>query len=300
MRRAFVIVCAGLIVFVAAGCRGQADHAQAIERHKKLASELRDNHLYQAAVEEYRKILDYDDLEPSVRANINYLIGRLYFENIEDYDQAAAYYVRARALDPEGSFMSELSRNLVASLEKSGNIVNARRQLTRATDIDVEPASDSDVIVAKIGDMPVWLSQVDDAIETLPPNLQREVTNSRQSKVDFMHQYVASELLYHAALRENMESDPEIKRKAQQFKRQLLIEKYVLANVIPKIQIDTADVRNFYVANRDARYDGAPYDSVKAQVFLDYQSQKAQSAYQDYISMLSQNEKVRFLDQNVK
>ena len=300
MRKTLRITILGIMVLTLAGCSGQTDHTQAVDRHKKLASELRDNRLYEAAVQEYRKILTYEDLDPGVRANINYLIGRLYFENLQDYGNAAAYYVRARTLDPNGSFMSELSRNLVASLEKSGNIVNARRQLKQVTDIDSKPVGDSDKIVARIGDTPIWLSQVDQAIEALPPEMQREITRSRQAKVEFVHQYVGTELLYHAALRENLDNDREVKQRRRQFERQLLVEKYVLDNVIPKIQIDTADVLNYYIANKEARYDGVPYDSVRAQVFLDYQSEKAQSAYQDYISMLAQKERVQFVDENVE
>jgi len=69
---------------------------------------------------------------------------------------------------------------------------------------------------------------------------------------------------------------------------------------MPQIKIDTNDVKNFYRANKERHYKNAPYDSVKAQVFMDYQSEKTQSAFQDYISMLAQKEKVEFLDQNVR
>ena len=280
-------------------CDRTVDRSKAVERHKMLASELRDNHLYAAAVDEYRKILDYDEIDDAVRGNINYLIGRLYYEQVQDYEQAAAYYVRARALDPGADYNAEASKNLVAALEKSGNIVNARRQLDRLTNLDAGPANDSDVTVARIGETPIWWSQVEDAIATLPPDAQQQFS-SREARVAFLHQYVGTELLYHAALREDYASDPEVKKQQQLFHRQVLTERYVLDHVIPKINIDTADVRNFYSANRSARYNDAPYDSVRAQVFLDYQSQKTQSAFQDYISMLAQNERVEFYDQNVK
>lgn len=292
---------AGLLAgaWLLTGCSGSPDRSQAIERHKKLASELRDNRLYRAAIEEYGKILAYDEIDNGVRANINYLIGRLYFEHLQDYPEAAAYYVRARALDPEAEFNAEASKNLVAALEKSGNFVNAKRQLNKLTDLGGQPASDSDVVVARIDGRPVYLSQVDDALAALPPEAQKQYLDPA-SKVEFVHQYVGSELLYHAAVRENYDNDPEIARKREQFARQLLIEKYVLDKVIPTIRIDTADVRNFYIANRESRYDGAPYDSVKARVFLDYQSEKAQSAFQDYISMLARKERVEFFDANVQ
>ena len=55
---------------------------------------------------------------------------------------------------------------------------------------------------------------------------------------------------------------------------------------------------NFYLANQDNRYGGVPYDSVRAQVFLDYQQGKAGAAYQEYINKLAEVEQVRFYDGN--
>lgn len=294
---ALVVVVATMLV---AGCSGSADHTEAIDRHKKLASELRDNRLYDAAVEEYQRILAYDELDDPTRAGINYLIGRLYFENIEDYEKAAGYYVRAKALDPNGDFVMEASKNLVTALERSGNLVNAKRQLDQLTDVGADPENDKDVAVARIGGVPVWRSQIEDAIEMLPPELQEQYTRDRAARVAFMHQYVASELFYHAAIREGFDDDKEIKQRTRELNRQLLVEKYVREKVLPQIQIDTSDVRNFYLANKDSRYNGAPYDSVQARVLIDYQSQKAESAFQDYVSMLARKERVEFLDQNVK
>ncbi|MCK4461693.1 MAG: hypothetical protein KAW46_07795, partial [candidate division Zixibacteria bacterium] len=94
--------------------------------------------------------------------------------------------------------------------------------------------------------------------------------------------------------------DPEIKSQQRLLLRRLLVDKYVLDKVMPQVSIDTNDVRNFYLANKDEKYDQVPYDSVKAQVFLDYQAQKANAAFSDYITKLSKVEKVEFYDQNVR
>jgi hypothetical protein len=59
-------------------------------------------------------------------------------------------------------------------------------------------------------------------------------------------------------------------------------------------------VRNFYLANKDARYKGMPFDSARAQAFMDYESQKTESAYADYLSRLAVSSKVEFLEQNIK
>ncbi|MDF1545733.1 MAG: hypothetical protein P1R58_11590 [bacterium] len=270
-----------------------------LSRHKKLAGELRDAKLYHAAVDEYVMALELPGLESTTRANINYLIAKLYFENIKDYEQAASYYVRARTLDPNGSFISEASRNLVTSMERMGRMLDAGRELNAATNIEAEPASDSDVEVARVGGNPIWLSEIDQQIQSLEPEAQKQFKDPA-AKIQFVHQYVGVELLYHAALREQYDQDDDVKNQLRLLQKRLLVDKYVLKKVMPTVRIDTSDVMNFYKANAQTRYNNAPYDSVRATVFMDYQMVKTESAYSDYIANLAKAEKVEFLDHNVK
>lgn len=294
------MVVSAVLLLAAFSCsRKESNATETIELHKRLAGELRDNKLYKASIEEYQKILDSENIDIKTRANINYLIAKIYFEDIENYEEAAAYYVRARALDPDGSFATEASKNLVASLEKIGHMLDAKRQLAAVTDIDAGPKKEGDVAVARVGGVPIWLSEIEEQIQSLPPEMQKEFL-TREAKIKFMHNYVATELLYRAAVREDYGSDPEIQRKQHMLYKQLLVDKYLTDKVIPQVQIDTVDVRNYYLAHKDDRYKGAPYDSVKAKVFLDYQGEKAEAAFSDYISKLASIEKVEFLDENVK
>lgn len=289
-----------LLVFVVSvtclSCGSTKNEAR-IQSRKNIAGELRDNKLYSAAIEEYQKILD-DDIAMNEQANINYLIARIYFEDLQNYEQAAAYYLRAKTLNPDASFETEASRNLVTSLERMGRMIDAKRQLEQMTEIDNAQPKEGDVPVAKVGGQTIWLSEVERQIQTLPPETQKQFQDVN-AKRQFARQYVGSELLYRAAVREDMSNDPEIKKKEEMVHKSLMVEKYLLNKVIPEIKIDSLDVRNFYRANQ-SRYNNKPYDSVKAQVFLDYQNEKAQSAYSDYISKLAAIEKVEFLDHNIK
>jgi tetratricopeptide (TPR) repeat protein len=293
-----LVLAVGIGALVLYGCgSGNGLTEEEIDLHKQLAGELRDNKLYHAAIEEYSMLLSNPELPRDERANINYLIGRIYYEDLNDYRNAAAHYMRARAMNPEGSFMNEASRNLVASLQKIGNIVDAKRELNQATDIDRQPASDSDRVVARIGEEPVYRSEIERAISRLSPETQKQLLTP-EAKSNFVRQYVGRELLYRAATREGYQSDPEIVRQSEELTRQLVVEKFVTDKVMPKINVDTLDVRTYYKAHEDDRYDDQPYDSVKAQVFLDYQQEKAQAAYMDYINTLARTENVVFLDQN--
>jgi len=275
------------------------DNSADVEMHKKLAGELQENHLYYPAIEEYHQILQTPGLDNARRANINFLIGKVYFDHIKDYEQAAAYYVRARALDPNGNFASEVAQNLVACLEKTGRVLDAKRELGSATAVDTTGHSPDDVPVAKIDGLPIWRSEIEAQIQQLPPTLQKQLL-SREARLNYLKNYVGVELLYRAALREHYDSDPALQRQKELLIKKMIVQKFVEQKVMPEVSIDTVDVRNFYLANKDTRYKGMPYDSAKAQAFMDYEGQKAESAYSDYIARLAASSKVELLEQNVR
>lgn len=289
------VIAAGLLL----GSCGQADHSAQVEKYKRLAGELSSNNLPLAAIEEYQKILVFDDVSDQERGNISYLIARLYYNKLKDYRNAAAYYIRAREYDPNGSFATEASKNLVASLEKLGNVLDARRNLSAATDLDHKPSDPSDVVVAKIGQRDIYLSEVENQITLLPSDIQAQLT-TREAKQQYIRQYVGVELLYAAAMREDYMSKPEVQRQREMYEKRMLVDRFVAEKVMPGIKIDTVDLGNFYRANKDSLYHGARLDSVRAQVYQDYHAQKAEAAYNDYIMRLVQSEKVEFLDHNVR
>ncbi len=270
------------------------------EVEKKLAGELVDNNLYKAAVAEYEKILDDPNVDIETRANINYLIGKIYFTNLFDYEQAASHYVMARSLNSDGSFYNEAGKNLITSLEKMGHMVDAKRELDRAVDIDSVYASHKgETTVAKIGDMPIFLSDLDEAIQKLPPEAQKQYVTP-EGKKEFLTQYVGRELMYRAAVREGYENDPEIEKEKKDMEEQLLVQKYIADKVMPEVNIDTSDVRNYYEANKKDKYDNKAYDDVKSRVLSDYQQEKTKQTITDYVNKLAAVEKVQLFDENVK
>ena len=280
------------------GCSQSTDSASLVELHKKLAGELVDNRLYDAAVNEYKEVLALPGIDEKTRANIYYLIGKIYFENLKEYDKAAGYYVRANAIDPNASFSQTASKNLVASLEKMGRMMDASRELSSLTSIDTTAPEPGDVKVASINDDPIWLSELDDAIQHLPATVQKQY-QTHEAKARFLRQYVATEMMYRAAVREGYDKDPEIKKRYEAMLHDLLVSKYLQEKVMANERIDTSDVRNYYLANKDSLYAGKDYKDVRGQVYSDYQTEKAQQVLSSYLEKFMRAEKVRFFDENV-
>ena len=267
---------------------------------KSMAGELADNNLYQASIDEYKSILDNPILENEVRANLNYMIGRIYFDNLSDYKNAAAFYIKARSLNPNGSFYDEAGRNLIACMEKMGRILDAKRELDKAVNIDsVYSEHSSETVIAKIGDKPVFMSDIKENIQNLPPQMQKEFL-SKESKIDALNGYIGVELVYRAAVREGFNTNPELVKLTDRITKQAVVERYLQENVISDITIDDNDVLNYYQANKETKYKNNEFDTVKEQVYRDYQGEKSKQAFQNYVNKLASVENVQIFEEKIK
>lgn len=290
-------VCVFIVALGVIGC--QSSSTPDPELISKTAGELRSNRLYEAAIEEYRKIAEAGELPVGRRGSAAYLIARIYFDDLKDYENAAAWYVRARMFNPNADYDAEASRSLVTCLEKMGQFANASRQLRSLTDIDSEPADSNDVAVAVVGDRTIYRSEIEREIEQLSPEAQKELLTPGKFR-DFVQQYAGYELLYRAAVREGFDRDPEILQARDRMLRNAVLNKFVTEKVLDGVTIDSTDVRNFYQANRAERYNNQPFDSVRSQVTFDYQSQKANSVLNDYIRKLAEAERFEIYEQNLR
>jgi len=279
---------------------GSAEKADNYSREKALAGELADQNLYLAAINEYGTILNDRQLEDNTRANINYLIAKIYFEDLFAYEKAAAHYIKARSLNPDGSFYAEAGRNLITCLEKMGRMIDAKRELDRNANIDsTYAAHEGETVVAKIGDRPVYMSDVEMKIQSLPPEMQAQFA-SREMKLQALQTYIGEELIYKAARREGLDRDPEIERLAGLLTRQAVVEKYLQQKVLDDMKIDEGDMRNYYAANKTDRYNDQPFERVADQVNRDYQQEKIQQAVNEYVTRLSAVEQVQVFEEKVK
>lgn len=267
---------------------------------KNLAGELADNNLYRASIDDYKHILEDPSLDNITRANIHYLIGKSYYENLFDYENAAANFIRARSLNPKADFYNEAGRNLILSLEKMGRVLDAKRELDKAANIDSpkKSAGGKDV-VATVGEKSIYMSDIENDIRDLPPDIQKRYLD-KSGKMEILQQRIAVELMYQDAVRNGMDKDNDILRKQKDIEKQIIVEKYVMAKIMPQVNVDTADVKNYYEANRKGKYGDKSYDEVSAKVLMDYQQEKSQRAFSDYIAKLAAIEKVQVFEENIK
>ncbi len=276
----------------------QDPEEQVIADVKKLAGELSDNNLHQAAVEEYQKILYAFPLNDSERGAINYLIGKIYFEDIGDYEQAAAFYIRARALDENASYYNEAGKNLITCLERLGRRLDARRELDRQTSLEPDSVQTPGKIVARIGSYDLTLADFGEALQTLPAELQDKYSDY-EGKKEFLNKLIGRELIYHAALREGLDRDSKIQEDLKGLEKDYLVQYYTQKEILPTIRPDTSGINLYYQAHK-AEYGDKPMDSVYQKVVQDYLGYRGQQVIQEHIDQLLEAEPVQTFEENLK
>ena len=265
---------------------------------KKLAGELADNGLPEAAIEEYRRILDQSRLDPPERGAVNYLIAKAYFEDIGNYEQAAAYYVRARALDPTGSYVNEAGKNLITSLERMGRRLDARRELDRQANLEPDTTKPAGKLVAKIGNHDITQAEFNDMVQSLPTPM-RDKMISRDERRKFLDQMIGRQLIYDAALREGYDQDSRVLRDLKNIEKDYLTQIYMQEKIVPNVRPDSTELDLYFRANKE-KYGGKEFKDVREQVVQDYIMYKGQKTVMDYVNKLREAEPVQVFEENVR
>lgn len=265
---------------------------------KKLAGELSDNNLAEAAIDEYRRILASPSLTDGERGAVNYLIAQVYFDQLGDYQGAAAYYIRARSLDENASYAAEAGKNLITCFEKLGRRLDARRELDQQTSPEPDTSRVTGKLVAKVGNRSITAAEFNQAMQSLPREMQDKLA-SREEKRKFLDQVIGRELIYHAALREGMDRETAVQNDLREIEKEYLVQHYTQLKIAPTVRPDTAELTLYFNANK-TRYGDKKLEEIRDQVTQEYIAYIGQKAINDYISQLLRAEPVQVFEENIK
>ncbi len=298
-----------LLVFWA-GCNQSNKPSIAAEKVREYAGDLINRGLYLQAIRQYE---DYvRDYRPNATetANIYYQIGNLYFDRVKDYQSAMAYYLKIKHFYPESSVLSEVNKKIVACLERLDRSADAQQALgeTVALDPTQVPKKRPGAIVARIGNREITQGDLNFEIDQLPPSV-RDQFRSKDKKLEFLREYVATELLYDTAKRAGLDNDPQVVEGAFQAKKMLMVRRLLQDKVADRININDGDLELYYQAHKSeyAEKDNEgkvtrekPLSEVRQQVAQDLYRHKYQQAYQELIQRMMMAEDVRFFDDQVQ
>jgi len=233
---------------------------------REYANALYNRGLYKQAVEEYRHYLEARRPDAEETANVDFTIGNIYFERLQDYENALAAYLRVKHLYPESKLIRDVDRQIVACLERLDRSADAKQALDEATALDpgqVQPSRPGTVL-ATIGDRKITSGDLDFLIAQMPSYVQGQFTQ-KAAKEELLRNYIATELLYGAAKRKGIENEKEVVAAAFEAKKNFMVQKYLAEELKDQVQVTPEDAELYYKANKERYVEKDEKGKVKKQ-----------------------------------
>ena len=311
LKRIAALAFTGLLVAgIFAGCQNKTKPSVDGDKLREYASDLVNRSLFEQAIEVYDDYLEDYDVPKAEQANVNYIIAGLYFDRLNDYESALAYYLKVKHLYPQSSLIDETNKKIVACLERLGSSADAQQAAAEAVMLDPSKVTKKrpGQVVARIGKREITQGDLDFEVSKLPPSV-RDQLQSPDQKLLFLREYVATELLYDTAQRAGFDKDPEVIEGAFQAKKSLMVQKLLADRIAAKAQIEQDDLELYYEAHKDeyAEKDDEgnivsekSLAEVQQQVAQDLTRKKYTDAYQAMIEKMLLTEDVQFYESRVE
>ena len=268
----------------------QERDAERVERSRMVASKLLAAGVLDDAATLYGEVLDQSPGLDETAVGMAYSLGKTYLK-AGQYEKALRWFYEAELMGP-GDLADEVSSGIVNCLERLGRHHAAQSALDRRVQLADVVRPESDTVVAKIGEMEIRLSEVERALDDLPPELAGAFAGA-EGRRKFLEKYVADELLWRKASKLEYDRDPEVQRRYDQALRQLAVARFVDQELLRDLQVDETDLRNHYEANRE-RYQQAAaggnkdqeitFETARPAVEAEYRMVKLRAAYDEVIA----------------
>lgn len=240
------------------------------DKIREYANDLYNKGLYEQAVEEYMRYIGSGGVPEQIRANIIYTIGNIYFERLNDYNNALASYLKVKHFYPESPFIDNVNQKIVACLERLDKASDAEQALREATSLNESKGSEKKPgeVVALIGKREFTMGdlefELNREIERMPVEMRPEKMG-REEKLAFLRQYLTSELLYNKAQKMGYDRDKEIIEGVFQAKKSLMALKLLQQEFEKNIKIDDNDLQLYYEKNKEEFAEKDEKEKVKKQ-----------------------------------
>jgi peptidyl-prolyl cis-trans isomerase C len=304
---AFVLIF--LTMFILSCNKGQ-EPSISKESAREYANELYNRQLFKQSAEAYIDYLKNYKLSDREQANVSYTVGDIYFERLRDYENAMAYYIRAKYFNPSKDLKRSIDQKIIACQERLGRPEDAQQTLQEATSLEPEKVRKKrpGAVVAVIGTRQITQGDIDFELSQLPQSIRSQY-QSKDKKLEFLKQYILTELLYDSAKRKGLDKDADVVDAAFQAKKQIMVQKLLQQEIEQKVKIDPEDVQLYYQANKDKYVqkdkDGNVirqyrFEEVQQQVARDLAMERQQKFYEDLAQKLMRAESVKIYEDRLK
>ncbi|MFH1768522.1 MAG: peptidyl-prolyl cis-trans isomerase [Candidatus Omnitrophota bacterium] len=181
-------------------------------------------------------------------SKVCYRLGNIHMDLFE-YEKALVYFYRAEMLDKDSDFRQAMNEKIVAALENLGLTVQAKYEMAQRVSLG-SGFKDEGGVIARIGKREIRKGEIDRILNSLPERMVKQFEKGEQ-RLNFIRDYVASEVLYEKAKRLGLDKKAEIREAVENVKKQMLIQTMLAQEIKKELKIDQDDLENYYKSNQD-------------------------------------------------
>jgi len=246
------------------------------ERFQRQAATLEANGLYDQALAAYEHYRTASDLSPAEDANLHYHQAEISAQ-LGDRRAALGHYLMAKELNPKAEWATEAEKKIVSLLEGLGRSLDAQNRLSQATALEPSHSAPAGKVVAKLGDREITMTELDQAIQELSPEAQKQLSDS-QAKRQYLNQYLLEQLLYDSATRQGMAEQAEVKQRLEMVRRSLLAQMVYSEEMQKRIKISPEEVDKYLAEHKDQVKDR---EAAGRQIQKEKEAQARQALYDE-------------------
>jgi hypothetical protein len=284
------------------------------EQTKALALKLAQRNLYARAAKTWQEYLAAADIGGVERAKALFQVATL-LEKAGNFEEAIEYFYRSETVAKLDELTDQINTHIKDCFEKIGKFSALRYELMDRTNIDGSAQAGAK-IVAEIGSEKITEADLDAIIESSIENqlgsmaafMTTEQLNGQKAKMleqfqtsqarsQFLQTWLAQEILYRQALKDNLSDDTQVKKLLDDLGRSVLSQEVMSRQLAAKINITESDVQTYYNANKDKYIEPAneeegtsqrqkTFDEVRQQVMSELLEQKRRDIQQQYIEQM--------------
>ncbi len=298
------------ILMVNISCSGSGGDKVPADEMLKLANAYYTNGLYEAAANTYLQYLEEYRPGKGREANTYYTVANIYFERVKDYDKALEYFFKIKYLYPESKLQSDVSKKIVACLERLDRTNDAVRIYEKEAALKPDSVRQNRPgdILAESGSHKVTQGDLDFEISKLPPYIQDQF-KSKKKKEELVQQIIIQDLLYDSARRKGLDKDKEVIEGVFNAKKALMVQKLISDEIKDQVKIDKDDVHLYYLAHKEKYTEKddkgkvtrqKSFDEAAQQAANDLMNERQTEAYQKMIQKLVQAQNVKIYNDRIK
>ncbi|MBI2518908.1 MAG: hypothetical protein HYV97_00760 [Bdellovibrio sp.] len=293
--RLIIIIAVQIILSIVVITTLKSNHSASsdVSALRDTAAKLERAGLLNEAIENYEQYWEKGNLTAQEKSRIAFSLGEL-SEKAGHLEKAVRWYYDVETFDPHSTHQADADKAVVGLLERLQKYSAANMVLAEKTALN--PIKGGKV-VAKISGKELYDFELNDFVDTLPPNAREEMKGP-QKKNQILQAFVADKIIWEHALKMGFDKDPELRKKLFQIEKQLIVGKVYETEIQSKMKSDESDIENYYKANKD-KYKKA-YKEVKDIVKQEYMMAKAQNLYQELVQEKVKTEQVELFPENVK